>query len=145
MQARARDTLFLQSHDGLLRSLRALAAVYCLVSALRASPLRLPSRRPSWLPPIPAGPPVQSVPQQFLGSGVQERVRCYCVAEAFDRYALQVVACCLAQQPACVSACLAAWHPDSVPLWLKLRCSATVLIILIVYSIVVRATSSSPG
>lgn len=51
--------------------------------------LRLP------LPPLlllhhsPAPVPLQSVPQQFQGAGVQERVRCYCVAEAFDRYALQ--------------------------------------------------------
>lgn len=32
---------------------------------------------------------LQAVPQQFLGQGVQERVRCHCVAEGFDRYALQ--------------------------------------------------------
>ncbi|KAL4424431.1 hypothetical protein ABPG77_006369 [Micractinium sp. CCAP 211/92] len=36
-----------------------------------------------------AVPHTEPVPQQFQGSGVQERVRCYCVAEAFDRYALQ--------------------------------------------------------
>lgn len=29
------------------------------------------------------------VPQQFEGQGVMERVRCHCVAEGFDRYALQ--------------------------------------------------------
>ena len=29
------------------------------------------------------------MPRQFQGPGIQERVRCYAVAEGFDRYALQ--------------------------------------------------------
>ena len=29
------------------------------------------------------------MPHQFQGPGIQERVRCYAVAEGFDRYALQ--------------------------------------------------------
>ena len=37
----------------------------------------------------PPNPALPQVPHQFQGPGIQERVRCYVVAEGFDRYALQ--------------------------------------------------------
>lgn len=40
---------------------------------------------------LPPGPPPRNaqVPSQFQGPGRNERVRCYAVAESFERYALQ--------------------------------------------------------
>lgn len=39
--------------------------------------------------PSTSAPLLPEVPQQYQGPGIRERVRCHCVAESFDRYALQ--------------------------------------------------------